>query len=157
MQEHFDALTEIVRRCSGALIKTIGDAIMATFAEPCDGARAASEMVEQVARLNEVWKIPDRQVQLKVGLHEGPALAISANDRLDYFGQTINIAARVQGLAQGREICLTESTYQIPGVAAVFDQAGSGDRDAGIGATVDEEDRRAGTAHLDRLVYGEHA
>jgi len=44
---------------------------------------------------------------LKIGIHEGPRLAVSLNDRQDYFGQTVNIAARVQGLATSRSIFAT--------------------------------------------------
>ena len=39
---------------------------------------------------------------LKIGIHEGPCLAVILNDRQDYFGQTVNIAARVQALADSR-------------------------------------------------------
>jgi class 3 adenylate cyclase len=41
---------------------------------------------------------------LKIGIHEGPCLAVTLNDHLDYFGQTVNVAARVQGLADSRSI-----------------------------------------------------
>src|SRR5207253_9020604 len=44
---------------------------------------------------------------LKIGIHEGPCLAVSLNDRQDYFGQTVNIASRVQGLAMSRSIFAT--------------------------------------------------
>src|SRR5438874_2318946 len=45
---------------------------------------------------------------LKIGIHEGPCLAVSLNDRQDYFGRTVNIAARVQGLATSRSIFATK-------------------------------------------------
>jgi class 3 adenylate cyclase len=41
---------------------------------------------------------------------------VTLNDRLDYFGQTVNIASRVEHLAEGEEICLTEEVYNSPGV-----------------------------------------
>ena len=56
--------------------------------------------------LNEERKHED--LLLKIGMHEGPCLAVMLNDRLDYFGQTVNIAARVQGLAMSRSIFATK-------------------------------------------------
>ena len=41
------------------------------------------------------------------------------NERLDYFGQTVNIAARVQNLADGDEICITEDVYDAAGVPEI--------------------------------------
>jgi class 3 adenylate cyclase len=51
---------------------------------------------------------------LKIGIHEGPCLAVTLNDRQDYFGQTVNIAARVQGLAVSREILATQPVVSHP-------------------------------------------
>ena len=56
----------------------------------------------------------------KIGLHRGAAIAVTLNDRLDYFGQTVNIASRVQNLAGGDEICLTEEVRHAPGVDDVL-------------------------------------
>ena len=57
-----------------------------------------------------------RDFVLKIGVHRGATIAVTSNDRLDYFGQTANIAARVQNLAGGDEICLTEEVRREPGV-----------------------------------------
>jgi hypothetical protein len=51
---------------------------------------------------------------LKIGIHEGPCLAVTLNDRQDYFGQTVNVAARVQGVADARAICATGSVVDDP-------------------------------------------
>ncbi len=61
---------------------------------------------------------------LKIGLHEGPCLAVMLNERLDYFGQTVNIAARVQGLAMARSIFATRPVVEHPGAARVLSDAG---------------------------------
>ena len=81
-------------------MKTIGDAVMATFPTP-DRAMAAA------LRMREAWKALNEDLFLKIGIHEGPCLAVSLNDRQDYFGQTVNIASRVQGLALSRSIFAT--------------------------------------------------
>jgi class 3 adenylate cyclase len=65
---------------------------------------------------------------IKIGLNEGAVLAVNAGERLDYFGQNVNIAARVQGLAQAGEIWLTESVYTAPAIAETLAQHGYGVR-----------------------------
>lgn len=79
---------------------------MATFPTPDHGVRAALEMRDAMDRLNRGQRHED--LTLKIGMHEGPCLAVTLNDCLDYFGQTVNIAARVQGLAESRSIFATE-------------------------------------------------
>ncbi len=123
VQEHYRILIESVRRNSGAVIKTMGDAIMATFSSPLDGVRAALEMMEKMEDLNSRLH-ENHALGLKIGLHEGSALAVNAEDRLDYFGQTVNIAARVQALAQADEICITEQVLQADGVRRAFTAKG---------------------------------
>src|SRR5215216_2648548 len=124
VQQHYRLLTESVRENSGAVIKTMGDAIMATFSSPLDGVKAALEMMDKMGPFNSRLRQENRALGLKIGLHEGPALAVNAEDRLDYFGQTVNIAARVQALAQAHEICVTEQVFQADGVRRAFADGG---------------------------------
>jgi len=100
VRAHFRVLNEIVAAERGAVVKTIGDAVMATFPSPDRAMAAALKMREALKDLKE-------DLLLKIGIHEGPCLAVSLNDRQDYFGRTVNIAARVQGLATSRSIFAT--------------------------------------------------
>jgi class 3 adenylate cyclase len=100
VRAHFQVLNEIVAAERGAVVKTIGDAVMATFPTP-DRAMAAA------LKMREALKDLKGDLLLKIGIHEGPCLAVSLNDRQDYFGRTVNIAARVQGLATSRSIFAT--------------------------------------------------
>lgn len=100
VRAHFRILNEIVTAERGAVVKTIGDAVMATFPTP-DGAMAAA------LKMREALKDLKDELLLKIGIHEGPCLAVSLNDRQDYFGRTVNIASRVQGLATSRSIFAT--------------------------------------------------
>ncbi|MBF0234492.1 MAG: adenylate/guanylate cyclase domain-containing protein [Desulfamplus sp.] len=93
------------------MVKTIGDAVMATFSKPDDGLHAAFDMIDRINQMNQKKNTREPEISIKVGLHCGTALAVTANEVLDFFGQTINIAARVQGLAQGGEIWITNSVY----------------------------------------------
>ena len=97
---HFRALHEIVAAEGGAVVKTIGDAVMATFPTPDRGVAAALRMRGAMRDLA-------GELILKIGIHEGPCIAVMLNERQDYFGQTVNIAARVQGLATSSSIFAT--------------------------------------------------
>ncbi|EMY61877.1 adenylate/guanylate cyclase domain-containing protein [Leptospira terpstrae] len=115
VQEHFRILTEIVRKYKGAIVKTMGDAIMATFSTPTEGLLASLEMMDRIDSMNLDWKKEGYQIGLKVGLNEGSALAVVNDERLDYFGQSVNIAARVQGLAKSGEVWLSETVWNATG------------------------------------------
>jgi len=118
VQQHFDRLQDVTVRNNGAIIKTIGDAVMAAFLTPADAVAAALAMRAEIADFNRGKQ--DRELILKVGVHSGAAIAVTLNDRLDYFGQTVNIAARVQGLAEADEIYLSADVHDAPGVSAVL-------------------------------------
>jgi len=106
VREHFRVLHQVVASHAGAVVKTIGDAVMATFATPDQAVAAALEMRDAMPSLH---ARAEHDLVLKIGVHEGPCLAVMVNDRLDYFGQTVNIAARVQGLAVSRSIFATKA------------------------------------------------
>lgn len=104
---HFDVLHEIVGQNRGAIVKTIGDAIMAIFNTPKDALQAATELHERVDTY--VKEAGHEGCELKVGLHRGPCIAVTMNDKLDYFGTTVNLAARVQALSDGGDILITKA------------------------------------------------
>lgn len=110
VRAHFKVLNEIVAAESGAVVKTIGDAVMATFPVPERGLAAAVRMRAAMRDLNRASGRED--LELKIGLHEGPCIAVTQNDRQDFFGQTVNIAARVQGLATTGAIYATERVVE---------------------------------------------
>jgi class 3 adenylate cyclase len=114
VREHFRVLNEIVASEAGAVVKTIGDAVMATFPTPDRALAAALRMRESVCKIK-------NDLLIKIGIHEGPCLAVTLNDRLDYFGQTVNIAARVQNLADSQAILATKSVVDHPGVSKLLE------------------------------------
>jgi class 3 adenylate cyclase len=124
VQEHFRLLSNAVRKHDGAIVKTMGDAIMASFSTPRDAVAAAVEMMKAMEAVNAKVKADGHETGLKVGVHEGSALAVNAESRLDYFGQTVNIAARVQALATSGEIWVSESVEESTGVAPLLEGAG---------------------------------
>lgn len=122
VRQHFHLLTDIVAAQGGAVVKTIGDAVMATFPAPDLALAAALRMRDAIGGVGSDTRRED--LLLKIGIHEGPCLAVMLNDRLDYFGQTVNIAARVQGLAVSREIFATRPVVEHPRAAALLQAAG---------------------------------
>jgi class 3 adenylate cyclase len=110
VRHHFRVLNEIVASEAGAVVKTIGDAVMATFQTPDHGLSAALRMRDAMQKINTERGSED--LLLKIGIHEGPCLAVTLNDRQDYFGQTVNMAARVQSLASSRSIFATSSIVE---------------------------------------------
>jgi class 3 adenylate cyclase len=114
VRAHFQVLNEIIAAEAGAVVKTIGDAVMATFSTPDRAVAAALRMREAMHRLNHGHNGNGHDLLLKIGIHEGPCLAVVLNDRQDYFGTTVNIAARVQGLADSRSILATGSVVNHP-------------------------------------------
>ncbi|MGH6924079.1 MAG: adenylate/guanylate cyclase domain-containing protein [Propylenella sp.] len=110
VRAHFQVLHEIVASEAGAVVKTIGDAVMATFPTPDRAVAAALRMREAMRQLNADRGRED--LLLKIGIHEGPCIAVTLNERQDYFGQTVNIASRVQHLATSREIFATGAVVE---------------------------------------------
>jgi class 3 adenylate cyclase len=118
VREHFALLGSVVQEHSGAIVKTIGDAVMAVFSRPTDAISAALHMLGEIERYNS--EHGDPSIILKIGAHCGPSIAVTLNENLDYFGQTVNVAARVQSLADAGEICISEALYSAPGVGQLL-------------------------------------
>ncbi|MBI3241204.1 MAG: adenylate/guanylate cyclase domain-containing protein [Chloroflexi bacterium] len=107
---HFDELFAVADKHGGTVVKNIGDAIMAAFQTPAEALRAALDMQTAIAALNQRERLTsDEALILKVGLHSGPCLSVTLNDRPDYFGTTVNIAARVQGISHGGDVVFTDA------------------------------------------------
>lgn len=120
VRAHFHALLEIISSEKGAVVKTIGDAVMATFVRPEHAIVAGLRMRAAMTALNAERGTGDLVV--KIGIHEGPCLAVMLNERQDYFGQTVNIAARVQNLSTSQEIHITGSVLDAPAVATILEE-----------------------------------
>jgi class 3 adenylate cyclase len=122
VNEHFRLLQEIIASERGAVVKTIGDAVMATFETPDRAIAAAIRMREAMSDLGAERQ--HQSLRLKMGIHEGSCLAVILNEQQDYFGQTVNIASRVQGLAASRAIMVTESVVENAQARALLESNG---------------------------------
>lgn len=118
VQEHFRLMEAAIARQEGAVVKTMGDAVMATFPTPRQAVEASLEAVREAeAQHGELG------IGVKLGVHEGPCLAVRANERLDFFGTTVNIAARLQGQAGAGELVLMRDLAEHPPIAELLRHA----------------------------------
>jgi len=116
--DHFDILKSYIQLENGAIVKTIGDSVMAVFRQPVHALRAI--LWAQRALL--VSEHAPFQLFLKAGIHHGPCIAVSLNDQLDYFGSSVNIAARLETLSTGKEIVVSDTVREDPQVKLLFEQ-----------------------------------
>jgi class 3 adenylate cyclase len=109
VKKHFDYLKKHIQSNHGTIIKTIGDSVMAGFYQDTLALKAAHAIQAQVHELNAKLSQP---VSIKVGFYSGPVIAVNANDLLDYFGRTVNMAARIQNQSSGDDLVLSKHGYE---------------------------------------------
>jgi class 3 adenylate cyclase len=116
----YDESAEAIWQHDGLLNKTIGDAVMAVFRRPVSSLRAVLDAQGLLA------SPPNgaRPLFLKAGVHSGPCIAVTLNDRLDYFGSTVNAAARIVGLSNGEDVVLSGAVRSDPEVLELLSGAG---------------------------------
>ena len=112
IKKHFDEVFALIARHRGAVVKTIGDAVMASFTSPLDAVRASRDIhgAFHPGRT-------DTPIRLRISLNTGPCIAVRLNANADFFGGTVNVAAKLQALAEGYQIAMSEATYRSPAVA----------------------------------------
>lgn len=112
VREHFVILERAVAAEGGSIVKTMGDSVMAAFNHPAAAIHAIRDAQAQIS-LNS-----KQPLWIKAGIHRGPCIVVNLNERLDYFGSTVNIAARLPGFSQGGEVIFSTPVYNDPEVSA---------------------------------------
>ena len=120
---HFKFLTDCVARNGGGVVKTIGDAVMAAFPSAKQALQASIDMQNGWGDFLKSQKLPSF-VGLRVGFHEGAAVAFNNRGLLDYFGTSVNMAARVQGRAGPDEVVFSAPIGADPDVADLLSLVG---------------------------------
>jgi class 3 adenylate cyclase len=122
VRDHFSFLADRVQRNHGFVVKTVGDAVMAAFSRPDHAVRAALAIQDDVASFNSARGGDARAtpIVLKLGLHAGPCIAVTTGDVLDYFGATVNIAARLEHQCHGGEVIVSEDVARDAETAAAL-------------------------------------
>ncbi len=98
---------KITELYQGYVIKTIGDEIMCRFLSANDCVRAAKDIQEEISAGLQGETV---QVTIKVGLHYGPAILMEDGD---VFGDAVNVASRMAGIAKGSQIITTHETIKM--------------------------------------------
>ena len=124
VQDHFAVLGAAIHANRGALVKTVGDAVMATFASGADALAAGLQIQHEVRDLA-VPEGVDAAHLVKIGLHQGPCVAVTLNDRLDYFGTTVNTAARIEHECRGGQIVASLVVCQSDAAASLLESSGA--------------------------------
>jgi class 3 adenylate cyclase len=109
--EHFTILRAAIEAHDGAVVKTIGDAVMGAF-QDAESTLAAALAIQREIRRLDTGGLADPRTLLKVGVHAGPCYAVTLNERLDYFGAAVNLAARAQHEARGGQIVASAAVYE---------------------------------------------
>lgn len=120
VRDHFEVLFREINQHNGVVVKTIGDAVMAAFSNSDDAVSTALDVQRRIREFN-VGRDPEHGViLLKIGLHSGSAIAVNLNNTLDYFGNMVNMAARVQGKSRSEEILMSPAVYLDAPVQKMF-------------------------------------
>ncbi len=112
---HFDILRRHIEGAGGTIVKTIGDAVMAAFPSPHEGVRAVAGILRDIEAYNR--DAADWPLLLRLGLNSGPALVVTLNGQLDYFGSTVNLAAKLERASRGNELVMLRSLADALGPA----------------------------------------
>jgi adenylate cyclase len=106
----------------GRIVKTTGDGLLVEFASAVDAARCAIEVQQYMAEQNASVS-PDKRIEWRIGIHVGDVIS----EDNDIFGDGVNIAARLEGIAQPGGVCISDDAHrQIRGkVDTAFDDIGS--------------------------------
>lgn len=127
VRNHFAFLTSVIRDHEGAVVKTIGDAVMAAFTDSRQAVTAALAIQRRVEAFNREnggesgWGDGAGEgLVIKLGIHAGPTIAVTLNDRLDYFGSVVNMAARLQAQSLGGDLVLSAAVAGDPDVAPLL-------------------------------------
>lgn len=111
VRAHFRILFDVIKKHNGVPVKTIGDAVMGVFANQTDGLKASLEA--QKLLINDYKdKTDSEKIEVKIGLHSGTTIIVTLNGRLDYFGSTVNMAARIQAKANPNEVLISENIFE---------------------------------------------
>lgn len=111
VKRHFNEVFPLVAKHHGAVVKTIGDAIMAAFTDPLDALKCSGDIHAAFHKDR-----TDSATRLRISLNTGPCIAVKLNAGIDYFGQTVNLAAKLQSLAEAGEVAMSQTVFNAKGV-----------------------------------------
>ena len=106
IEKHNDILFPVINAHNGKIIKTIGDAIMASFGNPEDAVKASIQMQQKLYEFNQGKPLKD-QIHIRIGMHQGKGIV----EEDDIYGDVVNTAARIEPLAEPDQIVISKTVY----------------------------------------------
>lgn len=106
VRDYFSKSHSIARANNGTIVKTMGDAVLLAFIDPIDALKSAVTFQKKFNGTGSGNFIT------RITINRGPCLAVNLNNGIDYFGQTVNIAAKLQNYAGGGDIVFTRDFYE---------------------------------------------
>ena len=106
VRDHFQEIFNEIHIKNGVVVKTIGDSVMASFKSPDDAIAAAIKIQE---RFHHDRK--DTCIRLRIAIHSGPVIAVQLKTGIDFFGHTVNYAAKIQTSGGAGEVVLSDIVH----------------------------------------------
>jgi class 3 adenylate cyclase len=120
VRQHFSEIFEVVAIHDGVVVKTIGDAVMAAFADAASAVRAAHAIQRRFPASRE-----DLAIRVRISMNRGSCIAVRFNTDIDYFGNAVNLAAKLQGSAGAGQVAFSRAVHEAPGVVEVLADLGA--------------------------------
>ncbi len=121
VREHFNILFTVIEEYDGVAVKTIGDAVMGVFNSRVSALGCSLEAQKRLAEFYS-GRPDNERIEVKIGIHSGTTIVVTLNKRLDYFGTTVNTAARIQGISRPNEVVVSETVFDSPAVNGILSQ-----------------------------------
>ncbi len=103
---HNEMVFDCIKKNQGKVIKTIGDAVMASFEKPLDAVKASVATQTALKVYNETAS-PQKKINIRIGLNTGNAI----KDKDDYFGDAVNVAARIESAGSAGQVLVSQSVF----------------------------------------------
>jgi adenylate cyclase len=103
-----DILAPLIAEHLGRIVKEMGDGVLVEFASAVNAVACAVELQKRMAAANDSMP-EDRRVVLRIGINLGDVM-VEGND---IYGDGVNLAARLEGIAEPGGICLSRSAYEL--------------------------------------------
>lgn len=117
VREHFGFLSGIIAKNKGAIVKTIGDSVMAVFSDPMEAFLASMEIE---AKLDDFNKQNECDIIIKIALNQQGCISVNLNNIMDYFGSGVNVAARLLGFSDLNQFIISNSIRHEPNISKLI-------------------------------------
>lgn len=112
VRQLFAVMAKAISVNSGAIVKTIGDAVHAAFSRPRNALLSAIQIQRDIEAFN--TRSGRAPINVKIGLHAGCCIALTMNNQLDFYGAVVNKAARLAGQCSGGDIVVSNEMAAEP-------------------------------------------